>query len=432
MSAVAVNPYRTAVHAIARPAPAMGGGKTAANNGQPPNAPGLKGADRHLAVARAKAAGLTGNRPPRTGAEEALLGADGGYNPLAHGNDELNQNIRRAIRDPRSRVFNDRGVLNAWDNKDALTQIASLLSRAQRDGAMARLQRQADVDVDPIERRDILASAMQSESGFRALGQQLLLPVKDIVDYEGWCRKIFRVRPLKQAEPFRAAKDVRSTAWVIGQDGQGVETVLHGRYIAPPEFKIGSFPVVDIADIYQMNYDVLERAQDTARQEIELEEDKRGIAVLDAASTAVNSVVSYGTLGVGAFEDVRLQVENHRLNVETFVIARSELSDIIKTMSTQVDPVTERELILAGYIGSIMNAMIVTTAGTGVEQVVPSGTFYALTAPEYLGEMGIRIELFSEPFNMYAQQRFVKGWAFGEMIGFVVMNPRAVAKGVKI
>jgi len=295
---------------------------------------------------------------------------------------------------------------------------------------MGHMHRQAN-QMMTEERRQIIASAMNDPEGFAIMGQELLLPIKDLVDYEGLVRKVYRVRPLAQGELFRIAKDVRASAWVIGQDGQGIESRLHGRYVTPSEFKIGSFPTVDIEEVYQMNYDVLDRAQSTARQEIELEEDKRGRALMDVASQTVNAVTAYTTLGVAAFEDVRYQVERHRLVVEKFLINRAELSDIVKTMSTQIDPVSERELILAGYIGSFLNAVILTSAGTGVEEVVPAGTFYACTGPEYMGEMGIRVELFSEPFNMFSQLRMVKGWAFGEIIGFVIANPRAVAKGVK-
>lgn len=362
--------------------------------------------------------------------EEHLYDPNGQYNPLAYGGEGWRNGIQAALSDPRQRIFDKSGAINAYDKKDALVQIQHVLKHQSRVAQMARHQRQAN-QMMTEERRQILAAAIQDPEGFAIMGQELLLPIKDLVDYEGWARKVFRVRPLAQGELFRIAKDVRSTAWVIGQDGQGIEARLYGRYVTPSEFKIGSFPTVDIEDVYQMNYDVLDRAQDTARQEIELEEDKRARALGDVASQTVNAVTSYTTLGVAAFEDVRYQVERHRLVVEKFLINRAELSDIIKTMSSQVDPVTERELILAGYIGSFLNATIITGAGTGVEEVVPAGTFYAVTGPEYMGEMGIRVELFSEPFNMFSQFRFVKGWAFGEIIGFVVANPRAWAKGIK-
>lgn len=362
--------------------------------------------------------------------DQQVFDPSGQYNPMAYGGEAWRNGIQQAIPDPRQRVFDKSGQINAHDNKDALTQIKHLLTHAQREAKWARFQRQAN-QMMTEERRMILTAAMQDPEGFSIMGQELLLPIKDLIDYEGFVRKIYRVRPLAQGELFRIAKDVRSTAWVIGQDGQGIEARLYGRYVTPSEFKIGSFPTVDIEQVYQMNYDVLDRAQDTARQEIELEEDKRGRALIDVASQTVNAVTAFTTLGVAAFEDIRYQVEQHRLIVEKFLINRAELSDIVKTMSSQVDPVTERELILAGYIGSFLNAVIITGSGTGVEEVIPAGTVYAVTGPEYMGEMGIRVELFSEAFNMFSQMRFVKGWAFGEIIGFVIANPRACAKGVK-
>jgi hypothetical protein len=335
----------------------------------------------------------------------------------------------------KDRMFDKSGQMNAYDNGDVLRQIAHLL-QSVGPGASQSLVKAAARHESLQERQakmNIVAQALQDPTGegFALVGQELLLPIKDIVDYEGWARKVYRVRPLAQGELFRIAKDVRSVAFVVGQDGQAIEARLHGRYIQPDETKIVAFTSVDIFDIYQMNYDVLDRAQDTARQEIELNEDKRGRLLLDRASTAVNTATTYTSLGTGAFEDVRYQVERHRLIVEKFLINRAELSDIIKTMSTTVDPVTERELILAGYIGNYLNAQIITTAGTGVQEVVPAGTFYACTGSEYLGEMGVRVELFSEPYNRFVTAETVKGWAFCEIIGFGIPNARAVAKGAK-
>jgi hypothetical protein len=357
--------------------------------------------------------------------EEGLYDEHGDFNPRSYGGQEWRDGLSRAVPSAHNRLFNRQGQLNADNKKDALQQIAFLLQDVTRQSKSAKLYRDANQMPDE-DRRKVLAAAMKDPQGFAILGQELLLPIKDIIDYEGWARKVYRVRPLAQGEFFRMAKDVRATAWIIGQDGQGIESRIHGKFVQPSEFKLGSFPTVDIEDIYTMNYDVLDRAQ-----EIELEEDKRARALLEVSSTQVNTAVLFGTLGVAAFEDVRYQVERHRLVVEKFLINRQELSDIVKTMSAAVDPVTERELILAGYIGSFLNARIITAAGTGVEEVVPRGTFYAVTGPEYLGEMGIRVELFSEPFNMFSQQRLVKGWAFAEIVGFVVANPRSVAKGNK-
>jgi len=364
--------------------------------------------------------------------DERNFDPSGNLNPGRGQMDKLG-NIRSAVAGTSvhkiARMFDSKGEVNAYDKKDALVQAAHLLQNVSRT-AGAKLEPQG---MTKEARRDILAAAMKDPSGegFALVGQELLLPIKALIDYEGFARKMFRVRPLGQAELFRIAKDVRATAFVVGQDGQSIESRLFGKYIQPSEFKITSFPAVDIEDIYQMNFDVLDRAQDTARQEIERKEDQSAIAIIDRASTAVNDVTFFSTMNISAFEDVRFQVERHRLIVEKFAINRQELSDIVKTMSTQVDPVTERELILAGYIGNILNAMIITSSGTGVQEVVPPGTFYAMTGSEYMGEEGIRVELFSEPYNRFVSAEMVKGWALCEVVGFGIPNAAAVAKGSK-
>jgi hypothetical protein len=366
-------------------------------------------------------------------ADERLYDQNGKFNPQRYNNGKTAGSNRR--------MFNDAGEINANDRKEALTQSWHLMNNVHREVKANGIESHPAYQPTPLEQQglskearfEILASAMQDPSGegFRIVGEEIALPIKAILDYEGFARKIFRVKKLAQGELFRVPKDVRSVAYILGGDGQTPEARIKTKWITPPENKITSFPTIDIQDLLHMNFDVLDRAQDTARQEIELQEDKLGINLVDTASQAVNTVTTYATLGVSAFEDVRYQVERHRLVVERFLINRAEMSDIIKTMSTAVDPVTERELLLAGYIGNFMGADILTAAGIGVEEVIPAGTFYACTGPDYLGVMGERLPLQSDPFNKYAVKETVKGWAMVEIVGFVIPNSRAVAKGSK-
>lgn len=375
--------------------------------------------------------GLVGTPKTAAAAQDETLFEDGKLNPQG-----FDRSATRSVTagDTNRRMFNKEGQVNAFDKRDALMQIQHLLNNVTKKSANKVSYQSADQPQMSKEARfKILAAALQdpTSQGFHLVGQELALPIKAILDYEGFARKIYRVRKLGQAELFRIPKDVRSVAAIIGQDGMTPEARIKTKWITPEEYKVTSFPSIDIQDIYQMNFDVLDRMQDTARQEIELQEDKAGINLIDYMSTVVNTTTTFASLGIAAFEAVRYQVEQHRLLVENFLINRAEVSDIVTTMSTAVDPVTERELILAGYIGNILNAQILTSAGTGVEEVIPAGTFYAVTGPDYLGEMGERISLFSEPYNKYAVKETVKGWAFVEMIGFGIPNAKAVAKGMK-
>jgi len=359
-------------------------------------------------------------------------GQGGVFNPYRFAGYSDNGAVRQALSSRTDRMYDSRGEMNAWDRKDALAQAAHLLNHVTRQSPLSKMTRQASA-AEREERRKVLAAAMNDPTGegFALVGQELALPIKAIIDYEGFIRKILRVRTLAQGELFRIAKDVRATAYSVGQDGQGIESRAYGTYILPDEGKITSYPEVDMMEIYQMNFDVLDRMQDTARQEIELEEDKRGMRLIDRMAQAINSVSTFATVSLSVLENLRYQVERHRLIVDKFLINRSEVADIQINMSGTVDPVTQREWNLAGYVGRWLGAHILTAAGIGAEEVIQSGTMYAVTAPEYIGEMGIRVELFSEPYNLLPLKQTVKGFGFCEVVGFGGPNSRSVAKAVR-
>jgi len=360
--------------------------------------------------------------------DEQLFDESGEFNPQVYDYSRQAKNNRR--------MFDKQGNTNAWDDRDALVQANHLFNHVTKKNANRLSMYNPDAPSEKMSREakmKIMAAALNDPTGagFHMVGQELALPIKAILDYEGFSRKIYRTRKLAQGELFRIPKDVRATAWEVGQDGMSYESRMKTTWITPNEFKVTSFPTVDVLDIYHMNFDVLERAQDTARQEIMLQEDKAGITLIDRAARTDSETTTFASLGVGPFEDVRYQVERHRLFVTNFLVNRAEVSDVVKTMSANVDPVTERELLLAGYVGTFMNAEIITAAGVADQEVIPAGTFYAVASPDYLGEMAIRAELISEPYNKYPLQETVKGWAFYEIVGFGIPNSRSAAKGQK-
>jgi hypothetical protein len=88
-------------------------------------------------------------------------------------------------------------------------------------------------------------------------------------------------------------------------------------------------------------------------------------------------------------------------------------------------------MILAGYVANVLNAAIITSAGTGVYEVVAPGEVFACTAPDYLGGMPIRQDLMSEPFSQSVEGKPARGWMYYELISQVIVNPKAVAVGRK-
>jgi hypothetical protein len=87
---------------------------------------------------------------------------------------------------------------------------------------------------------------------------------------------------------------------------------------------------------------------------------------------------------------------------------------------------------MAGFIGSILNAMIVTTAGTNNQfNVLDPGEVIAVTLPEYLGGMAIRVDLMSEPVTLMHTGIPQRGWFWYELISLALINPRGVSLGQK-
>jgi hypothetical protein len=354
------------------------------------------------------------------------------FNPMSVG--PIGRSGKRSV-SASERMFNSQGELNASNNGDALDKIRAILD-GMADGTYdaGNVHQASQAGGYNLEESEaILREAFSDPSteGFRQVGQGLLNPIKEVIDYEGLARKIFAPRTVKQGEVVRYDKDVYVQGWVIAEDGQTPQSVVEGKYIYPPEFEVTAYPSIEIKDKFRAQYDILARVQDRARMSIEYQEDLAMVSLLQAGGNQVNTTTTFATLNLAALEGIRYQVEQHRLILDKYIIHRQEVSDLVNTVSTQVDPITQRELIMAGYIGSILNAMIITTAGTQTFEILDPGDVIGVTAPEYLGGMPVRVELFSEPVNEFMEGRPRQGWFWYELISQVLSNPAGVSLGLK-
>ena len=140
-------------------------------------------------------------RPRRVSSkrEENLYDRSGEFNPQA-----FDRPASRGITasNKQRRMFNKKGEVNAYDKQDALTQIAHLLGNVTKKNADAlSIVPDSQARMSNDDRRKVLAAALNDPSGqgFHMVGQELALPIKAILDYEGFGRKMYRVRKLGQA-----------------------------------------------------------------------------------------------------------------------------------------------------------------------------------------------------------------------------------------
>ena len=334
------------------------------------------------------------------------------------------------------KMFNGDGVLNASNSGDALKMIQHILSQVN-EGLIQPVQAMPEKSLPPEEIVARIKEAMLDPTGegMKILGQEILNPIREVIDYEGFSRKVLLPRPVGPGEVVRYDKDPYIVAWVIGEDGITPESRAGGAYVYPPEFECTARPTIELRHIYQAQFDILSRMMDRARQAIEQQEDENLVKLLRAAATVVNTTQGFTSLNIQSLENLRYEVEQHRLIVEKFLIHRREISDIVVMAQLgYVDPVTQRELIMAGFLGYILNATIITTAGSGIGefQIMNPGEVFAVCGGDHLGGMPIRVELFNEPIVGFHEGKPVRGWFFYELISQIIITSKAVARGVKL
>lgn len=343
-----------------------------------------------------------------------------------------------------SKLFNTQGELNASNVQDALSQIvkyASIIEDLQPSNAVQASQ----ASLNDSQRDEMIKQALMTQEGKIALGQAMATPIRRNLDYQGVGRKALVVDPLPQGALPIYDRDIDVAAVVVSSNGTAPESRVFGDRVTIPEFEIVSNPTVRIAEVKRRRFNVIDRAQQKARQEIQAQEDANVFAALDFAGdstkggenalveldpvTSTNASVSAtgGSLQKSGMLNLKRQIDRWDLVTSKYFMNINEFTDILDWESagtggaSAVDPVTQRELLQTGLYGHIFGADIV------VSKVVPAGQAFACADPEFVGVMPVRQDIEVLPADEPKQLKL--GWVVSEIIGIGIVNPRGVATG---
>lgn len=348
-----------------------------------------------------------------------------------------------------STLFNRQGDLNAGSLRDALSQLvkyASIIEETQS----ANQSLAGKPSFNDEQRDELIKRALTSEDGKVALGQAMANPIRRNLDYMGIGRKVFVVDPLPQGALPVYDRDIDVAATVISSNGAAPESRVFGDRVTVPEFEIVSNPTVRIAEVKRRRFNVIDRAQQKARQEIQAQEDANIFATLDYAATktlggengyvntqggvqGVNSGV--GPLGAGQtnlhkahLAAVKTQVDRWDLVTTKFIMNITQFNDILlwgafsgsqSAAFSEIDMVTQREILQTGLYAHIWGADIM------VSKLVPAGEVFGVADPEFVGVFPVRQDIEVLPADEPKQLKL--GWVVNEIIGMAVVNPRGVA-----
>ena len=280
------------------------------------------------------------------------------------------------------------------------------------------------------EQKDrVIEKLLLTPEGKLKLAASMQNPLRERLDYEGVFRRAAVVDPLPQGALPYYDRDVDVPAIVIGEEGGTPETITKGKRILIPLFELGSNPKIPFTQIKERRFNLIDRAQDKAKQDIQAVEDDLGFSALDVASAQINpnTGVAFnaqinvgGSLDRDALADAFAEVEKHDLRVARLFLNARDYSDIRKFGRDQLDPVTQKSLLATGLMANLWGADLI------VSRVVPIGTVYVCTEEKFLAIIPQRIDITVLPADD-PDNRLV-GWSIFEQIGIGVWNPRGVTR----
>jgi len=302
------------------------------------------------------------------------------------------------------------------------------LPKLSNEQKTSKLQQLWNADPDPSKR-----------GAFQRIGQGMIGPIQVKLKYEGIGRNILVEDPLERGfpRPYEVLDDL-GQAYVLNQTDAEVKTTpFEGKWVPPTLFRIASFPYVRKEDLYFLQANIVEHAQEMTREAIMKQEDGRLLTLLSTSITDYGAnadhvvtpdhVVEVGAgnpLDVVDFYDAVSRIELHELEARRVLINPVDLRDLY-TWDVNVTGWNFKDRITGGES--------ITQFGEFVIQrsiMVPQGTVFLVPEPNFLGVMPVMYSLDVEENNQIEQ--FRRGWVMDELIGMLVLNPRGLAAIKKV
>lgn len=332
-------------------------------------------------------------------------------------------------------AFGRNGELNASSKRELMQVIGNVLSQARENVAPA--QRHASAEESQM-RLAHLREAYYDKSGtkFQVLGEVISEEIWETLGREGFSRRLLSVMPLAKGQTGRVKvrrKDV--VAFQITTDVKVQEQRIRQPWVYPPEFYLAAHILIEDKEIEQASTDILDEKFQDGLEAILRREDLITRALLNRAATTFNDLVLFTTFNPSVLTTLRTQVNRWGTPAATMVIAWDIWDDIIADADFVAwwDQVHKHELILEGRLGSMLGMEIITD-GYRYEtlQVLQPGEVYVTASPVTLGTITQRKELDSRAIDQYNMGRPARGWFMEQIQGQVIVNGRAVDRGVRV
>lgn len=283
--------------------------------------------------------------------------------------------------------------------------------------------------VDNAVKQRIISDYIKTASGRAKLAASMIQPLRTRRDYTSVGRKTFLVEQLPDGALPIYDKDPDVTAYVVGEEGENILAIQKSRRVIFPLFEIASNPEIPLTQIRERRFDLIERAQDLAKAQIQAAEDERVFSVLDAI--AVNGFDSLpgqtnpdvqvvAPINSSVLADAYAEIERHDLRVARVYMNARDYGDIRKFGREILDIEAQSVLLKSGLMATLWGAQII------VSRLVPAGFVYVCCDPEMFGRIPVRTEL--TVLSADDPKARTIGFSVFENLGIGAFNPRGLTR----
>ena len=282
-------------------------------------------------------------------------------------------------------------------------------------------------NVSNAVKQRIISEYIKTPQGRAKLAASMTQPLRTRRDYTAVGRKTFLVEALPDGALPIYDKDPDVTAYVVGEEGENIVAVTKPRRVIFPLFEIASNPEIPLTQIKERRFDLIERAQDLARAQIQAAEDERVFAVLDTiAEDGFDSIQVEQEQSVVApisgsvLADAFALIERHDLRVARVFMNARDYADLRKFGRDILDIESQAALLKTGLMGTLWGAQVI------VSRLVPNGVTYVCCEPEMFGRIPVRTEL--TVLSADDPKARTIGFSVFENLGLGAFNPRGLTR----
>jgi len=280
-------------------------------------------------------------------------------------------------------------------------------------------------------RDQIVGEYIKTASGRARLAAALVQPLRTRRDYSSVARKAFLVEQLPDGALPIYDKDAEVTAYVVGEEGENILSIVKPKRIIIPLLEIAANPEIPLTQIKERRFDLVERSLDKGKSEIQATEDGHAFSIMEATANGAAGASSnddfknvdipvVAPINPSIMADAFGQVARHDLRVARIFMNAKDYVDIMKWGRDILDYETQQYLLQTGLMATLWGAQIM------VSRKVPIGKVYVCAEPEFFGRIPVRTEL--TVLSADNPRARTIGFSIFENLGFGVHNSRGLQR----